>query len=87
MILLFAPTFTLIASASSILLLFSITVMVGLLNLASWFDSLAETLVATDNGCKLVHSLMVKAISNEQPRIGSCAGSQNLMDVEFPAGN
>ena len=70
--------FALIASASSILLLFSIIVMVRLLKLASQFDLLGDTLVATTNGYKLVDSLIGKIVSDKQPKIGGCAGSQNL---------
>ena len=68
----------LIASASSILLLFSMMVLVGLMKQAPQLDSLGKTLVAAANGSELLDSEVARAISDEQLKIGSCTGSQNL---------
>ena len=68
----------LIASASSILLLFSMMVLLGLMKQATQLDSLNKTLVAADNGSELLDSDVARAISDEQLKIGSCTGSQNL---------
>ena len=67
-------------------ILICICINCRMVEVASQLDMLDKTSVAAANGSELLDSEVARAISDEQPKIGSCAESQYLVSTPIFCG-